>query len=70
MTKQDELNEMIAKHEKFIRESEQAMVKFALEHNLHLYLGEYDDNGKTLQLEDNSRYGKQRGEWLHSSETC
>lgn len=68
-TEQEILGEMIKKHEEIVDKSEQKLVEYALKHNLRLYLGNYG-NGKTLLLEDNDWAGKERGEWLYSSETC
>ena len=48
---------------------ENALVEYALEHNLHLNLEDYG-SGRTLLLEDNKWVGKQRGEWLYSSDNC
>ena len=60
---------MVAEYEKTISEVEGKLVAFALEHNLRLSLGDYG-NGRTLLLEDSDWHGKERGEWLYSSETC
>lgn len=71
------LNEMVLNHKKRVQEMEQVLVDYALEHNLELYMGEYGIDGRQLVTweasDDNAPYnpeGRQRGEWLYSSETC
>lgn len=63
------LNKMIQDYEKEVANLEDKLVEYALEHNLYLSLGDYG-NGRTLLLEDNTWSGKERGEWLYSSENC
>jgi len=73
-TPQDTLNTMVKAHNAMIKKSEKALVAYALEHELNLYLGDYGNGGKTLVLKDGDPsvdyHDKQRGEWLYSSETC
>lgn len=68
-TKEQILGDMVAKHEAFVNKSEQKLVDYALKHNLYLSLGDYG-SGRTLLLQNNHWSGKDRGEWLYSSETC
>lgn len=68
-TKEQILSEMVKKHEEITGKSEQKLVEYALKHNLYLSLGDYG-SGRTLLLEDHHWSGKDRGEWLYSSETC
>lgn len=68
-TKEQILGDMVKKHEEMTNKSEQKLVEYALKHNLYLSLGEYG-GGRTLLLENNHWSGKDRGEWLYSSETC
>lgn len=70
--KQLELNKMVNKFEQQVFELEQELVDFALEHELHLSLGDYGSGRELLLKDDDDRYGsgKKRGEWLYSSETC
>lgn len=68
-TKEQILDDMVKKHEEITSKSEQKLVDYALKHNLYLSLGDYG-SGRTLLLEDDHWSGKDRGEWLYSSETC
>jgi hypothetical protein len=63
------LNEKVAAYEAQCEVIEKALVEYALEHNLHLNLGYYG-SGRTLLLKDDKWAGKQRGEWLYSSDNC
>ena len=67
--KQKELNEKVAAYEAQCTIVEDALVEYALEHNLHLNLGDYG-SGRTLLLEDDKWAGKSRGDWLYSSDNC
>lgn len=72
MNKQEQLNLMVRDYEVKVAELEQVLVDFALEHELHLSLGDYGSGRDLLLKDDNGRFGsgKKRGEWLYSSETC
>jgi hypothetical protein len=61
--------ELIQKMKEMQQKLEDAMVEIALEWDISLSLGEYG-SGRTLLLQDDHWSGKERGEWLHSSETC
>lgn len=41
------------------------MTELGLEHEIHIY-----HEGYSLLLEDDGWSGRERGEWIHSSETC
>ena len=63
-------------HQTAIKDSEKILVKFALENDLYLSLGDYG-SGRTLVLKDDPknfddlyRKPKKRGDWLYSSEGC
>lgn len=68
-SKQEILNDMVAEYESVISGVEAKLTAYALEHNLELSLGDYG-SGRWLILEDDHWSGKERGEWLYSSETC
>ncbi len=68
-TPKQNLAEMLKNHEELVEKSEQVLVDYALEHGLYLSLGEYG-SGRELILEDGQWSGKNRGEWVYSSETC
>lgn len=63
------LNDKVREYEAQVEALEQELVDYALEHNLYLSLGDYGSS-RTLLLEDHKWAGKERGEWLHSSESC
>ena len=48
---------------------EKELVEYALEHGLSLYLGDYG-TGRSLIREDNHWSGKDKGDWVYSSESC
>lgn len=69
---QKEFDKLVDEHNALVLESENKMVKIALENNLKLELGAYGE-GRMLLLEDDNETwgsGKKRGEWLYSSESC
>lgn len=75
----EKLNAMLEEHNRMVEESEAKLIAFALQHNLELYMGEYGRDGRTLvhtdrcDREDEEDYetgGRDRGEWVYSSETC
>ncbi len=63
------LDKMVLDYEKKVSKLEDELAAYALEHNLRLSLGDYG-NGRTLLLEEHEWSGKDRGEWLYSSESC
>ena len=63
------LDEKVKAYEAQCRVIENALVEYALEHNLHLELGDYG-SGRALLLKDDKWSGKRRGEWLYSSDSC
>lgn len=66
---QAELNRLRNLYEKKVADLEKTLVKFALKHSLNLELGEYG-GGRTLIVQDKHWSGKDKGNWLYSSETC
>lgn len=64
-----QLQEMLKKYNEIVDKAEQELIDFALEHGLHLSLGDYG-TGRTLIHEDDHWTGKGRGEWVYSSESC
>ena len=79
LSKKQELELMVKEYEKKVKELEKELIKFALKHNVPLYLGEYGADGRMLVLQDGidpfypeSEYpiDKSRGEWYYSSESC
>lgn len=63
------LNQMVHDYEQQVNELEEKLVEYALKHDLSLSLGDYG-NGRSLILNDNHWSGKERGDWLYSSESC
>lgn len=66
---QEILDKMVEEYERRVTELENNLVAYALEHNLRLSLGDYG-TGRTLILKKGHWSGKDRGEWLYSSESC
>jgi hypothetical protein len=70
---QKEFDNLVDEHNELVLESENKLVKIALENNLKLELGAAYGEGRMLLLEDDNKdwgSGKKRGEWLYSSESC
>ena len=63
------LDEKVKAYEAQCEVIEKSLAEYALEHNLHLNLGDYG-SGRTLLLEDDKWSGNRRGEWLYSSDNC
>lgn len=63
------LNQMVRDYEKQVEELEGKLVEYALKHNLYLSLGDYGE-GRSLILEEDHWSGKDRGDWVYSSESC
>ena len=64
MTPKEKLNELVRAY----NQAEQAMVDYALEHNLGLYIG---DKGHLPAEDDSTGWrGKDRGEWWTSTDSC
>lgn len=63
------LDEMVREYEAKVSNLEHAMVQYALKHDLRLNLGDYG-TGRTLIVSENHWSGKERGEWVYSSENC
>jgi hypothetical protein len=63
------LDKMILDYEKKVSKLEDELAEYALEHNLQLSLGDYG-NGRSLILTEDHWSGKDRGDWLYSSESC
>lgn len=66
---QERLSALLAALNTATSELESAIVDVALEHQLDVSLGDYG-SGRSLILEDDHWSGKDRGEWVYSSETC
>lgn len=74
------LNDKVRIYEAQVSTLEQELVDYALEHDLHLSLGDYGAGRSLLTRKDfedsqeNGKLshwsGKELGEWLYSSETC
>ena len=64
MTPKEKLNDLVRAY----NQAEQAMVDYALEHSLDLYI----DGKGNLLLEDDSTgwVSKRRGEWWTSTDSC
>jgi len=69
---QKEFDNLVYEHNALVLESENKLVKIALEHNLRLELDAYGEGRMLLLKDDNETWGsgKKRGEWLYSSESC
>lgn len=65
MTPQEKLNQMLNEYSNL----EAKMVELALEHNLHLCLGQDRQGERWLILEDEGRNLK-RGQWMTSTMSC
>lgn len=69
------LEKMKKNYEQITRDLERGMIAYALEHKLHLMLGDSDNGtGRYLIIDEKDSYvvhgDKQVGDWLYSSETC
>lgn len=81
-SKQDILDVMIKEHYKTVKNLEQVLIDYALEHDLRLYLDECGSGRRTLitpqvfndwDASEDSGIGynnKGIGEWLYSDEMC
>lgn len=63
-SKQEILNDMVGVHNKTVKDSEQVLIKYALEHDLELWLSDDNDNGRQLITK------KVWNEWTSSTTEC
>lgn len=70
--KSEKINALLAEYQKLEEKKvklEKKLSEAGLEAGEVIYIGDYG-NGKTLLLHDDHDYGRERGDWLASSETC